>query len=102
MIRRPPRSTLFPYTTLFRSEHLVLAEAKELGDGVVGLQDLALEVGDEDRGGRILDQSRRVRAWFVELAFVAQDADGADHLAVGIAQCRGVKGGRDYVAARAA
>src|SRR3712207_8684959 len=24
MIRRPPRSTLFPYTTLFRSEVLVL------------------------------------------------------------------------------
>src|SRR2546425_8851082 len=23
MIRRPPRSTLFPYTTLFRSHHLV-------------------------------------------------------------------------------
>src|SRR3712207_6957820 len=23
MIRRPPRSTLFPYTTLFRSVHLV-------------------------------------------------------------------------------
>src|SRR2546426_8629342 len=23
MIRRPPRSTLFPYTTLFRSAHLV-------------------------------------------------------------------------------
>src|SRR3712207_7793357 len=27
MIRRPPRSTLFPYTTLFRSAHLVLAAA---------------------------------------------------------------------------
>src|SRR3712207_7301187 len=26
MIRRPPRSTLFPYTTLFRSEITVLAE----------------------------------------------------------------------------
>src|SRR2546425_9071944 len=26
MIRRPPRSTLFPYTTLFRSPHTVLAE----------------------------------------------------------------------------
>src|ERR1043166_10113178 len=25
MIRRPPRSTLFPYTTLFRSDHFVLA-----------------------------------------------------------------------------
>src|SRR5687768_17847266 len=23
MIRRPPRSTLFPYTTLFRSDHLI-------------------------------------------------------------------------------
>src|SRR5260370_24060647 len=23
MIRRPPRSTLFPYTTLFRSDHLL-------------------------------------------------------------------------------
>src|SRR3712207_8167587 len=26
MIRRPPRSTLFPYTTLFRSEAVALAE----------------------------------------------------------------------------
>src|ERR1051325_3830484 len=26
MIRRPPRSTLFPYTTLFRSLHLLLIE----------------------------------------------------------------------------
>src|SRR2546430_11123804 len=24
MIRRPPRSTLFPYTTLFRSAHFIL------------------------------------------------------------------------------
>src|SRR3712207_8155634 len=29
MIRRPPRSTLFPYTTLFRSER---AEAQDHGD----------------------------------------------------------------------
>src|SRR5260221_7684251 len=27
MIRRPPRSTLFPYTTLFRSPHAALAAA---------------------------------------------------------------------------
>src|SRR2546427_12702375 len=26
MIRRPPRSTLFPYTTLFRSDAMALAE----------------------------------------------------------------------------
>src|SRR3712207_8584717 len=33
MIRRPPRSTLFPYTTLFRSDRLVKAElGREIGD----------------------------------------------------------------------
>src|SRR3712207_8138702 len=26
MIRRPPRSTLFPYTTLFRSSHLLTGD----------------------------------------------------------------------------
>src|SRR2546422_8631539 len=31
MIRRPPRSTLFPYTTLFRSEHLVAWLSKRVG-----------------------------------------------------------------------
>src|SRR2546426_11899359 len=29
MIRRPPRSTLFPYTPLFRSRHAPLARASE-------------------------------------------------------------------------
>src|SRR2546430_10089133 len=29
MIRRPPRSTLFPYTTLFRSCHAPLADVVE-------------------------------------------------------------------------
>src|SRR3712207_6944852 len=34
MIRRPPRSTLFPYTTLFRSAGDQVAEAlRELGTG---------------------------------------------------------------------
>src|SRR5438477_11948907 len=31
MIRRPPRSTLFPYTTLFRSHTVALASGQELG-----------------------------------------------------------------------
>src|SRR5256885_571617 len=29
MIRRPPRSTLFPYTTLFRSGHFAYAEVEQ-------------------------------------------------------------------------
>src|SRR2546422_6028787 len=31
MIRRPPRSTLFPYTTLFRSGHAPLGEGESPG-----------------------------------------------------------------------
>src|SRR5438132_4413601 len=37
MVRRPPASTLFPYTTLFRSVRSLLAEHKHvgmIGDGV--------------------------------------------------------------------
>src|SRR3989475_9105512 len=41
MIRRPPRSTLFPYTTLFRSHRLLV-------DGDAG-QRLRLGAGREDR-----------------------------------------------------
>src|ERR1017187_2600123 len=36
MIRRPPRSTLFPYTTLFRSGQLAMAHGREEGSGRVG------------------------------------------------------------------
>src|SRR5256885_9565778 len=38
MIRRPPRSTLFPYTTLFRSRIVKLAR-KELAHGVHEIPD---------------------------------------------------------------
>src|SRR3712207_8212225 len=33
MIRRPPRSTLFPYTTLFRSRNIVGHRSGRLEDG---------------------------------------------------------------------
>src|SRR5947199_1138308 len=50
MIRRPPRSTLFPYTTLFRSVPLrrIRAEAHRLRDQAVG--DLAHLVGARRAG----------------------------------------------------
>src|SRR5258706_10541245 len=34
MIRRPPRSTLFPYTTLFRSNDVVREARQLIADGV--------------------------------------------------------------------
>src|SRR3712207_7996470 len=50
MIRRPPRSTLFPYTTLFRSE-----EADALPRGLLD-QPAADEVGRRpDRGDQAAD-----------------------------------------------
>src|SRR3989442_4046688 len=43
MIRRPPRSTLFPYTTLFRSRDLpllgrIVEAARRQGRGAAGIQ----------------------------------------------------------------
>src|SRR5690348_17761838 len=49
MLRRPPRSTLFPYTTLFRSREQVRAEmAKTQGfKGVIGTYNFNAQ-GDTD------------------------------------------------------
>src|SRR3989454_1061495 len=44
MIRRPPRSTLFPYTTLFRSEWEMLA----MINGVRDVRAIAAELGRSD------------------------------------------------------
>src|SRR2546425_5144840 len=60
MIRRPPRSTLFPYTTLFRS---VLHRLRDAGNSVVVIEhnvdviktaDWIVDLGPEggDGGGR--------------------------------------------------
>src|SRR3712207_9036883 len=48
MIRRPPRSTLFPYTTLFRSERLPEAQ-RPVGHGQLGrdLEPACLQVNKQ-------------------------------------------------------
>src|SRR4051794_41260175 len=49
MIRRPPRSTLFPYTTLFRSDDERVAPALQLHDlGHVGVAPLLIISGELD------------------------------------------------------
>src|SRR3712207_8729968 len=47
MIRRPPRSTLFPYTTLFRSLRSRLAVLLDRGEAAVGRQPQGLRTGVE-------------------------------------------------------
>src|ERR1035438_7010756 len=49
MIRRPPRSTLFPYTTLFRSTGEIAPEITQ--------QSEAQEIGNRLRGARPPDHS---------------------------------------------
>src|SRR5262245_65200277 len=44
MVRRPPRSTLFPYTTLFRSDLLAHAAGHVDQEEHVGAEDLREEV----------------------------------------------------------
>src|ERR1019366_10623588 len=45
MIRRPPRSTLFPYTTLFRSHYVQQQEELVLGQ-VVDIHPIGQHAGD--------------------------------------------------------
>src|SRR5258708_24764643 len=54
MIRRPPRSTLFPYTTLFRSVVAVGRAGRCLEDGA------GVEVGDAQVAEIARDGRRRV------------------------------------------
>src|SRR5258708_24153465 len=78
MIRRPPRSTLFPYTTLFRSHHaqpetrhgelsvdwleirLHFAATIRPGDGI-----LSQEAGQRDRKSTRLNSSHQIISYAV-------------------------------------
>src|SRR3712207_7432313 len=84
MIRRPPRSTLFPYTTLFRSDRgegpalVVLADGGaqvEVGDDVAVEDDrrLADEVGGElvgaGRAQRLDRKSTRLNSSHANISY---------------------------------
>src|SRR5256885_7665932 len=74
MIRRPPRSTLFPYTTLFRSGHVVpLGALRAAGDagnrrldpGVAEVEACVRQVGTRDRKSTRLNSSHLVISYAV-------------------------------------
>src|SRR2546427_4558307 len=60
MIRRPPRSTLFPYTTLFRSEDAEHGELARLIDERVVRDDGEVEVRSEEHTSELQSQSNLV------------------------------------------
>src|SRR3972149_7722696 len=55
MIRRPPRSTLFPYTTLFRSQTPVIQRHKAQGD-----RSMACSCRSEEHTSELQSQSNLV------------------------------------------
>src|SRR3712207_8637412 len=79
MIRPPPRSTLFPYTTLFRSHRRVagkppepdLAAEKKLSDLVRHLieQGLIDTAHDISRGGEIDRKSTRLNSSHANISY---------------------------------
>src|SRR3712207_7403689 len=62
MIRRPPRSTLFPYTTLFRSWHGETGKWGRIGGWLAVLITLTYLIGNHE--GRVED------LWVVGIALV--------------------------------
>src|SRR5256886_17396903 len=66
MIRRPPRSTLFPYTTLFRSD-------EPDADGLVGHRNAAVLEGEGEpvRDTSLLQQPPCLRPRLVDVTPVA-------------------------------
>ena len=71
MIRRPPRSTLFPYTTLFRSDCDVMgmlkSQIKMIGQLVPGLDSMRLPDNYKDEVANHILQPRQVQVEFCEI-----------------------------------
>src|SRR5260221_11427519 len=73
MIRRPPRSTLFPYTTLFRSHHVLEREARMHA----GLIDFHHALAQHDEQSQV-EGAVGVVAAVAARVLGTQDAIGAD------------------------
>src|SRR2546426_667722 len=84
MIRRPPRSTLFPYTTLFRSSYLrILGCARLYLDNFLHVQaswfsegkqtgQIALHFGADDWGGTLFEENVHKAADYVNTITVEE------------------------------
>src|SRR5258708_9419937 len=65
MIRRPPRSTLFPYTTLFRSRTLMYEFVSEAKEHLADIGDDLLALLQRDRKSTRLNSSHQIISYAV-------------------------------------
>src|SRR5436190_7289398 len=65
MIRRPPRSTLFPYTTLFRSHNIAAAVPDFIPLGQIRFATWPRRLVSEDRKSTRLNSSHTVISYAV-------------------------------------
>src|SRR3712207_9256762 len=71
MIRRPPRSTLFPYTTLFRSSPRRMKHVLAIDEGTTGVTCLVLR---ED--GRVVGRAyREITQFYPQPGWVEHDPE---------------------------
>src|SRR3712207_7933181 len=76
MIRRPPRSTLFPYTTLFRSEAIGRRARGPIGRMEAGLRRV---VRRHRRPAHLQPPQRSTRALLTRTAHPLRDARSEEH-----------------------
>src|SRR3989441_8537424 len=70
MIRRPPRSTLFPYTTLFRSDQHAIERRVPVERKVQRARPLARHLGRRERGQEQVRRSEEHTSELQSLAYL--------------------------------
>src|SRR3712207_9582042 len=94
MIRRPPRSTLFPYTTLFRSAEVAfLIEDAHQGRGLGSVLLEHLAAAARERGIRnfvaeVLAQNSRMVRVFQDAGYKSERSFEDGVVQIGRASCR--------------
>src|SRR5258708_29940605 len=82
MIRRPPRSTLFPYTTLFRSppHSASVCRSKQFAFRSLGRASPSLGRSDRSRKFRASHRARRGRGFGMRSEEHTSELQSPDHL----------------------